>query len=304
MFINLPSRFISITGEDSEKFLQGQCSTDINSLDSNHFSYGTLNTPKGRIYGLFKVVRISNGLLLSVDESCFEHILKTLSKYAVFFKCELKEANFHSYGCSTPSLAVICERYPELAALKAPEDNSNKAGDDNTLLIRLPGKQGLLEFWSQQVPDDSCSDTEALENWLAKETKAGIPQVFSATQEQFILQELNLHELGAVSFKKGCYTGQEIIARMKFLGKLKKRMCLLEGNGTAADQLEPGADVFIKTIEGLPKKVGKLVRAHTLTDTIITALAVLNKEQVDTGETTYIGSDLDTGFIVSDLSYS
>ncbi|WP_197482934.1 hypothetical protein, partial [Oleiphilus sp. HI0128] len=78
-------------------------------------------------------------------------------------------------------------------------------------------------------------------------------------------------------------------------------------SGTCWDQNSkrpclPGS--LIKTIEGLPKKVGKLVRAHTLTDTIITALAVLNKEQVDTGETTYIGSDLDTGFIVSDLSYS
>ena len=91
--IKLPSQFISITGLDAEKFLQGQLTCDLSALTAQQVSYGTLNTPKGRMYALFKIIRIEDGFLMSLEPSTLEVTLKQLGKYKVFFKCEITEQN-------------------------------------------------------------------------------------------------------------------------------------------------------------------------------------------------------------------
>jgi folate-binding protein YgfZ len=151
---------------------------------------------------------------------------------------------------------------------------------------------------------NACSDTSYQEHWLANEVLEGIPQIYEQTSEQFILQELNLHELGAVSFKKGCYTGQEIIARMKFLGKLKKRMFLLKTSSNSDLALEPGQDVYIKTTADERKKAGKLVRCHRLDSESVVALAVLNKELVDQESSATVGDSAEQTFAITGLEYN
>ena len=107
----------------------------------------------------------------------------------------------------------------------------------------------------RRAKQPALSDRSA-EDWACMESIKGLPEIYPETSEAFILQYLNLHELGAVSFKKGCYTGQEIIARMKFLGKLKKRTYLLHSpdktNAQAGDTL----------YDQNTKKCGEIVRTH------------------------------------------
>ncbi len=298
-----PNRFISITGPDAETFLQGQCSADINQLDSKHFSYGTLNTPKGRMYSLFKVTRISHGLLLSIHQATFEQVLSTLKKYAVFFKCELSEASYKAYGSDLGQEQALLSISADFEPLFNSENAINKVGNEHSTLLRLPGKECLVELWTQELPAKTIETQDALENWLAREALCGIPQLYKATLEQFILQELNLQELGAVSFKKGCYTGQEIIARMKFLGKLKKRMFLLQAEpSSSAVKPSPGASVLINNTGLETTKAGKLVRTHSLNHSQI-ALAVLNKELVNESSLAFISEFPDTIYKIHELSY-
>ena len=300
--VKLPNSFISIIGQDSERFLQGQCSADLSELSTDQFTYGTLNTPKGRMYALFKVIRIENGLLLSLHESTADHALQTLQKYAVFFKCELSKATYYAYGGDLEQKAEFLNLCPIFEELFDPENSSSKKGDSNKSLLKLPGEQKLFELWSSEELSDAAETENA--NWLAREAIDGIPQIFSNTIEQFILQELNLQELGAVSFKKGCYTGQEIIARMKFLGKLKKRIFLLQSTSDADINFSPGEDVFIKSDEGDAKKAGKAVRIHRLNENTLIALAVLNKELLTEDNIAFISDKSEIEFSIQELSYT
>lgn len=81
-------------------------------------------------------------------------------------------------------------------------------------------------------------------DWKKRNIQAGIPAIYAATSEKFLPHEINLHQLNAISFNKGCYTGQEIIARMHYRGKLKKHM--YHAHAVTALQLQPGADIFVE----------------------------------------------------------
>lgn len=297
----LNKRFISITGPDSNKFLQGQTSCDINELSTNSFSYSTLNTPKGRMYCLFKVLKTEQGFLLSMDESLLESTLQKLSKYAVFFKCELEE------DLSLTALGITASHENDYDDFVSSMQLDKKAlfvseKEDQTYLLNISPQNMLTEIWLKKDADqsqylDQCKEMST-ENWLALETKAGIPELYSSSQEEFILQSLNLQQLGAVSFKKGCYTGQEIIARMKFLGKQKKQAYLLHSEQECVQS--PLAAVYDK--EGA--KCGTIIRSHWSDQTGSLALCILPIEKALKYDNVFLSKALDIPFSVSEINYS
>jgi folate-binding protein YgfZ len=297
-FAALNHRFISIAGTDAIKFLQGQCSCDLLTLQENQFTFGTLNTPKGRMYSLFKLIKTEQGLLLSLEESLLEATLEKLRKYAAFFKCELKEATHYK------ALGLFNAR--------SSAENFTLEQSGNSYALTLSRKQALHEIWladsdtpeqiAQRFPGlgiTADSGTQASpEHWYALETQLGIPALYKQTQEEFILQTLNLQLLGAVSFKKGCYTGQEIIARMKFLGKLKKKCYLLQ-----ADQrliAEPNQSV----LDTHGNKSGTVVRSHWSEQTGSVTLAVLNIEDAQDAASFYLEGHTETAFKLTEPDYS
>ena len=293
----LDHRFISITGPDAIKFLQGQCSCDLLALDENRFSFGTLNTPKGRMYSLFKVIKTDQGLLLSLEQSLLESTLEKLRKYAVFFKCELMESTeYQAFGLIglTPGTPVF-----------------SVSAEQGNYLLALSSSQHLHEVWlgksksAQDLPalfpailKEPCLIEEAhVEPWYALETLCGIPALYAQTQDEFILQTLNLQQLGAVSFKKGCYTGQEIIARMKFLGKLKKKSYLLRSEHSCT------AEANSTVLDEQGKKCGTLVRSHNSVATGSVALAILNIEEADNLTQVYLEGQTHIPFSISEPDY-
>lgn len=283
----IPKGFISIIGADAEHFLQGQSSCDLSELDTQHFTYGTLNTPKGRMYAFFKAIRIDQGLLLALHPSTLELSLSKLKKYSVFFKCELSEAHYNAYGFHLSDTEVLHKKIPELDTLTHQLTARSKAGNDKLIAIMHPGKQQLIELWCTNEISDVPVNNALTEQWLADAVMDGIPELYAETQDTFILQELNLQELGAVSFKKGCYTGQEIIARMKYLGKLKKRMFALVSTHASAisvSDITPGTHIYLSSGE----KVGKLVRIHQPDGTTVAALAVLNQDKLGENSEVYL----------------
>lgn len=292
---------MSITGPDAVKFLQGQTSCDLNTLTDKDFSFSTLNSPKGRMYCLFKVIQVEDGLLLCMNESLFDSTLQNLSKYAAFFKCELKEDTRYRAIGFTSLEASDYEYFINKIGLTSSSLSALTQQDDN-IWLNISSNHKLGQLWTKdadhlpQVLTNTASIE--LEHWNALETQTGIPAIYAASQEEFILQYLNLHHLGAVSFKKGCYTGQEIIARMKFLGKQKKQAYFLHSE--SQDSYPPLSSVYDS--EG--KKCGTLIRSHFTEQYGTYALAILPIEQALHYTNVYLDEDLKTPFTVGDVDYS
>lgn len=287
--ILLPYDFISVQGPDAEKFLQGQLSCDVSSLNTQSYCYGTANSPKGRMYSLFKIARWKEGFILRLHHSLRELSLENLAKYKVFFNCTLQyERTIKSYGY------VDC--LPEgFAAPQQPFDLHRK---QDALLSRCTTQPVMFELWQEEGASTSAStDPDLLEEWFALETSNGVAELYRETADQFILQYLNLQQLNAVSFNKGCYTGQEIIARMKFLGKLKKQGFLIESN-TAATAL-PGS----KLLDAKGKKCGEVVRLHRLSSNHSVGMAVMDIALAESLPDVRLDVDNSPAFQVSPLLY-
>jgi len=298
--VALPYSFISIQGADAEKFLQGQVSCDLSKLDLNTFTYGTANTPKGRMYSLFKIAIWKEGYLLRLHNSISEQTFEALSKYKVFFKCIMAlEEEFKAYGLLASGLdsLPVFSRYPEaFYALNRTQD---------IILSRCATEQVMLELWSNTRSEvDASSEPQLVDEWFALETQNGIPELYSQTADAFILQHLNLQELGAVSFNKGCYTGQEIIARMKFLGKLKKKCFLIKGSSQAKNPSKTKADPGSALFNAQGKKCGDLVRIHQLSNGDKFGLAILNVDFAERSESVFLNEALDIAFEVAALNYN
>lgn len=224
---------ILANGSDTESFLQNQLSNDISLIDENSFQLSSYSTPKGRMLGIFRVVKIENGYLLIMPGSILPAILQRLQMYVVQAQVALADASAYFTRFSIQSQQVSVT--------------------DNIVLPRQPGKVfqsdslislhlGLVEQQARYLILDLNMDeaksvwnrfaeqlsSSHFDSWRLSEIKAGIPVIYPATSEQFVAQMANLNRLNGVNFKKGCYPGQEIVARMQYLGTLKRRMFLAE----------------------------------------------------------------------------
>lgn len=273
--VKLPYSIIKVEGPDAEKFLQGQVSCDLAKLDTHAWCYGTANTPKGRLYWLFAIAKMSDHFLIRVHNEIVKQGLTTLSKYKVFFKCDIHILDtFNVYG----ETAQEAEQPPAL--LSAATNTLEECGEG----LRKKATPASLnadtrtELWTEKdLP--SSHEKEATEAWFARDCEAGVPELYPNTLDTFILQQLNLQELGAVSFNKGCYTGQEIIARMKFLGKLKKKMYLF--TVPLSDRIA-GAAPGDPLVDETGRKIGQLVRLHS-DQGKVHALAVCDIAAIESG---------------------
>ncbi|MFK4134024.1 YgfZ/GcvT domain-containing protein [Pseudomonas luteola] len=233
---------LAIRGADAGKFLQGQVTCNINYLNAETSSLGARCTPKGRMVSSFRIVQIQEGYLLAMAKELVEPQLTDLKKYAVFSKSTLADesAEWVRFGASVETAQKA------LPSLTLPEQVNGVAHFDGMLAIRLSGQRieiwtpsALAESFHQQL--SSIAPEIALEHWLLGQIREGIGQVFGPTRELFIPQMINLQAVDGVSFKKGCYTGQEIVARMQYLGRLKRRLYRLKVD---ADTPAPGTELF------------------------------------------------------------
>lgn len=237
---------LAVRGSDAGKFLQGQLTCNINYLDEHTSSLGARCMVKGRMQSSFRIVPHADGYLLAMAGELLEPQLADLKKYAVFSKAKLTDESsawarfglqngdpaLQALGLEVPAQADAISRQGELFAI------SVSAGRTE---LWVPAEQAaaIREQLAAHLPEGP------LDGWLLGQVRAGIGQVMAQTRELFIPQMINLQAVGGVSFKKGCYTGQEIVARMQYLGKLKRRLyrlALADGIAPA-----PGTEVFSPT---------------------------------------------------------
>lgn len=288
---------LAVRGPDASKFLQGQLTCNLNYLSDGQSSLGARCNQKGRMQSSFRILLEGDGCLLAMATGLLEPQLADLKKYAVFSKARLSDesAQWTRFGLNHAA-ALLAD-----LGLELPAEDGAVARHDGLIAIRVsadraelwaPADQAesLRQKLSAQLPEGD------LNQWLLGQIRAGIGQVMPATRELFIPQMLNLQAVGGVSFKKGCYTGQEIVARMQYLGKLKRRLYRAALN---ADELpEPGTLLFSPTHGS---SIGEVVIAARAEENI-ELLAVLQAEAAEDGNL-HLGALEGPGLTLLDLPY-
>lgn len=225
-----PLGLLSIRGPDSLRFLQGQLSNDVDPLagvtaaEVNHAAApgagaeagamlrAGLHNPQGRALAILGLIAAgTNHVLAVLPRELAGATLATLQRYVLRSKVILSdESDTHRlYGLTRPVASV-------------PEAAGASAGSAGFLRVRYDDARYLVVLGADQPPPPG--DALPYEAWHAADVAAGLPQIYAATCGQFIAQMLNLDCIGAISFTKGCYTGQEVIARAHYRGRVKRRM--------------------------------------------------------------------------------
>ncbi|MGL5995163.1 MAG: YgfZ/GcvT domain-containing protein [Pseudomonas proteolytica] len=288
---------LAVRGADAAKFLQGQLTCNLNYLNDTHASLGARCTQKGRMQSSFRIVLQGDGVLLAMASELLEPQLADLKKYAVFSKSKLTDesAAWVRFGLADADQAIAS------LGLDLPAETDSVARHEELLAIRV--SPGRTELWAPAAQAEPLRNQLAatlaegdLNAWLLGQVRAGIGQVMAQTRELFIPQMLNLQAVGGVSFKKGCYTGQEIVARMQYLGKLKRRLYRLSLEGDALP--EPGTALFAPSHNSA---IGEVVIAARA-DEGIELLAVLQAEAADSGDV-HLGTLEGPGLKLLDLPY-
>lgn len=230
---------LQVSGVDGKKFLQGQITCDMNKLTPSHSLYGAVCSIKGRIIANFLVIQQDEQILLLMSKDLLEKTLTHLKKYAVFFKVELADASEAYCVTSIQTQATSAQPTQLTETLPTQADNNIIRLTLSEYPVRTdwllePAQNASLEEQNHQYAD-------VLNLLIAR------PMIRAEHSEDILPQWLNMQRTGGISFTKGCYTGQEIVARMQYRGKSKKQLALFrwQGGPTSASNL---TDLDDKTV--------------------------------------------------------
>lgn len=281
---------IRFAGEDSEVFLQGQLSCDVREATLVRAQYGSYCTPKGRMLATFLLWRDKEGFCMQLPAELQQGIQKRLNMYVLRSKVRLVDASEERVRLGVAGEGAEAA-IAELGG-SAPQEDYAMEAVGPAMVIRLPGKRFELLVSPDDAPDiwktvarhctpvgDQCWE------WL--NIQAGIPVITARTQEQFVPQMANLELIGGVSFKKGCYPGQEIVARSQYLGKVKRRMYRVHLDASAAPQA--GDALFGQG--PAEQSGGMIVNAQPSPQGGYDALAVILNASVEAGDVRWKAPD-------------
>ena len=295
---------IAVYGDDAQSFLQSQFSNDISQITETRTQLNAYCTPKGRMLGLMRVFKQGETYYLRLPQDTAEAVMQRLRMFVMRADVTLEDVtdNFVRIGISGEP--AVEELATVVAAVPAEIDQVTHTADIS--LLRVPGVRPRFEVYvsAQQAARqlwDSLNVRGAPVGesaWRLLEILAGLPTVFAATSELFVPQMANLQLVNGVSFKKGCYPGQEIVARMEYLGTLKRRM--FAGRIETDEQVAPGDALY--TVEGPGQAAGRIVDAQPHPDGGQAALAIIQIGAAETADL-HLGSSGGPAFSMSTLPY-
>ncbi len=225
---NLSDHIFSFDGADVRDVLHGQTTRNFKALDLHRPIDGAFCDLKGRVITDFTAVLTSETtVLMRVSKGVAALLQEHLAKYLMFSKTKMTTLDWHCWGCS---------------------DSSENA----TLGIRVPRPDGHSEVWSS--PSNPPAHAMPATKWLLFRIKRGLARIHEHSVCKYLPQDLNYDLNGFVDFDKGCYTGQEIIARLHYRGQPKRRLSLL----TVRSSTQPASDErIIDSATG--KSIGSVV---------------------------------------------
>jgi len=217
---------LKVSGEDSEKFLQGQLTCDLEKLPSHSWVLGAACNTKGRVYSSFRILRTDSTLFMALQMGILQITQSTLQKYIPFYKAEMQDASsdYKRFGLWGNEIPALLEG--SIGPLPHP---GSAAGFENALILNLGGDLPQFEFWCPEdhdLPEGLTSNLQEKDTvlWRELDHDRGIFMIGKGDVEEYTPEEAGMDVANFVSFEKGCYTGQEIIARMHYKGKGLKRL--------------------------------------------------------------------------------
>lgn len=243
---------IDLTGPDALNFIQGQLTQNVHATSGTHSPLAAWCDPKGRVLAVMRLVQIADGIALVLPASIAATVADGLSRYRLRAKVSIAPDPPGWAACAIAN-ATDRERQAERGLLPEPvRDASRVAGDvtavsigDDGSVVELYGTAETLAALDLSAPLQDAA-------WHAARIAAGIVDIVPATSGRYTPHMLNLDTLGAISFDKGCYTGQEIVARTQHLGRSRRRLAIYRASSAPAIAAEV-------THEGKP--VGEIVDA-------------------------------------------
>ena len=202
MFVHLKNRaLLKVSGSDAETFLQGQLSNDINKLDASSVQLNAYCQHQGKILALFWVMRLENSFLLSLPSDLLEVIKPRLQMFVIMSDVVIED---------------LTKEHIQIGSID--ESNQEALVINDKLSLIITDKKDINQF-----------NMEPIEHWDMACVDSSLPEIFSITSEKLVPQMLNLDidEFG-VNFSKGCYPGQEVVARLHYLGSAKRRLFAFE----------------------------------------------------------------------------
>jgi folate-binding protein YgfZ len=215
---------LTVSGKDAALLLQGQLTCNVNDITGTKSSPGALCNPKGRAITTFLLVKTGDAFLMVLPEELLEPVKKRLQMYVLRSDVTLTDSS--GQHC----LIGLCHPETQAGPLFATTQNEiiavNLSATQSRYLVIAKADKAIA-LWSERVSHQGFQP-ENPDQWRYLDILSGIPWLTTETSEQFIPQMLNLDLLGGISFNKGCYTGQEIVARTHYLGKAKRALFLAE----------------------------------------------------------------------------
>lgn len=254
---------LDVKGADAEKFLQGQTSAQVSLADGYFAPLTCFCTPKGRMLANAQLLRLGeNHFRLLLSSTLLESLANHLKKFAAFYKAELTALpNLTFIGAGDNAKSLADQLGLNFSKQNFPEQVGTHTNNDQLCALRYPGKtpRWLLCF-DHDIHGDEISfqdDDEDRNAWQLEDIRSGLAWLTDAQQDHFLPQMLNWEALGGISFKKGCYTGQEVVARAHFRGQVKKRLMHISVEAQALSEALP--EVGASLTNGDDKAVGEVV---------------------------------------------
>lgn len=294
---------LKVSGADAESFLQSQLTNDIAKIDDCACQLSAYCTAKGRMLALFLIFKRDDDFYLLVEKQLAESVQKKLRMYVLRAKVTIDLLSDWALIGVAGENAQSNLKY--LRGDLPAEDNSVCNAESVSLLcingykpryILVGDTDSISKIWEKLSGDHSSTGHHA---WLWLDIMSGTPVIKQENSEAFVPQMTNLELINGVNFKKGCYPGQEIVARMQYLGKLKQRMFRL--HTTSSNLPKAGDKIFSSSFEN--QSAGTVVVAEPGIDGGVDLLAVVQIKAIESGDL-HLVSDAGSALTLKELPYS
>ena len=270
---------IAFRGEETTAFLQGQLTNDVRALHADAAQWNGYCSPKGRLLGNSLMWRQGEDYCLQLSGDILTSVHKRLAMFIMRAKVQARDASDETVRLvvagkqAAAAVTTAMGTLPEAAMRSIAVDAGHviRVAEDKFVLSIAPAHAEAV--WNM-LCETATPVGAPVWDWLR--LNAGIPMIVAATQEQFVPQMVNLEVIGGVNFQKGCYPGQEIVARSQYLGKLKRRMFLAHVDAEAT----PGDNLYSADFEG--QATGTVVNAAPAPSGGFDILAVIQVESANT----------------------
>ena len=252
---------LSFSGSDVSDFLQGQMTQDINSISNQSYKMTSILNPKGRMIVSGLIKKSEDVFFLIIRKDLSEDILNWLSRYILRSDVIITIEDFNIIGLNNENHKKLIND----------QDNSQQL---NIAPIDADKDRYILIINNEVVTEDNSIQSINENDWILADIKRGLAIIDKNNSEKYIPQMINLDLLEGISFSKGCYTGQEVVARVQHRGKIKQRMFYITFESNS-NEIDAQSEVMCKD-----KKVGSIVISKK-SDNYFHALAVINTTDSD-----------------------